>query len=321
MSPTQPAMDRTNSQRREPALGSSGQPTISGDRAGGWRTVLPVEECRRDLHRKPFRITHPLADHPLFRLDALVAAAQEAARRKGDYYVDAGSVAVSDKWGQIPIPKLSAKELIERIESAEAWMIIKHVEENPQYKAVLDEFAEFVRGIAGPDGAKLLLNPEMLVLITSPNRLTPFHFDSEVNFLVQVRGSKDLRVCDPRDRSISTEPEIERYYAVSNIAGNYKDDAESKATHFAIAPGDAVHIPSHSAHWVRNGDNVSVSLSLNFELPGWVQGNVYCANHYLRKLGLSPRPPGQSVLADRAKSGVVRVFQGTKRVAKRLLRR
>lgn len=316
MSPTQPDLVREQTGVSEPTVEARNQTGMSG-----WRATMPIEACRRDLHRKPFRVSHSLADHPLFRLDALVAAAQDAAGRKGDYYVDAGAVSLSDKWGQIPIPQLSSKELIERIESAEAWMIIKHVEKDPRYKAVLDEFASFVRELAGPDGARLLLNPEMLVLVTSPNRQTPFHFDSEVNFLVQIHGNKDLWVCDPLDRTISTESEIERCYAVSNVAGNYKADAELKATRYSIGPGDAVHIPSHSAHWVKNGNNVSVSLSLNFELPGWVQGNVYCANYYLRRLGLSPRPPGRSVLADRTKSGIVRLIHSTKQTAKRLLRR
>lgn len=293
-----------------------------------WAACAPVEECRAALHKKAFQVTHALAEHPLFAVDALIEVAQEAARRKQDLYLDAGAVSINDKWGNIPVPDLPVAEVIKRIETAGAWIIMKHVESDPRYRAVLDEWAAFVREIAGREAAKLLRNPEMLVMITSPHRVTPFHFDAEVNFLVQIHGSKDLWVCDPLDRTIITEPEIERYYAVTISAGNYKPHAEERATKFTLTPGSAVHIPTHGAHWVKNHDNVSVSLSLNFEFPSWLQADVYRMNHYLRRLGLSPRPPGRSVVVDRIKGATGLVLRQTKRTAvtayrsaKRLVRR
>jgi hypothetical protein len=296
--------------------------------AGAWATRDPLAECRAMLHKKAFRLTHALAGHPLFSVEALVGAAQEASKRKHDVHMDAGNVSVTDKWGKIPVPEMPVWEVIKRIETAGAWVIMKHVEADPRYKVVLDEWADFVRDLAGPEAARLLRNPEMLVMITSPNRVTPFHFDAEVNFLVQIQGSKDVWVCDPNDRTITTEEEIERYYAVTTTAGNYKPHAEERATKFVLAPGDAVHIPTHGAHWVKNHNNVSVSLSLNFEFPHWLQADVYRTNYYLRKLGLSPRPPGRSVVADRLKGTVgfglrhaKRTAGGVYRSAKRLVRR
>lgn len=294
----------------------------------GWTTLDPIEECRAALHKRAFRVAHHLAGHPLFAVDTLIGVAQEAAKRKRDLYLDAGNVSITDKWGDIPVPDMPVSEVINRIETAGAWIVMKHVETDPRYKAVLDEWADFVRSIAGPEGARLLRNPEMLVFITSPNRLTPFHFDAEVNFLVQIHGSKGLRVCDPLDRAITTEEEIERYYAVAINAGTYKPHAEERATKFLLTPGDAVHIPTHGAHWVKNHNNVSVSLSLNFEFPRWLRRDVYQANYYLRRLGLSPFPPGRSVVADRTKAAVVAttrfgagVARGVYRRAKRVVGR
>jgi hypothetical protein len=281
-------------------------PVLPDDRrARGWSTIEPLEECRAALHKRAFRLVHDLAGHPLFAIEALVDMAKAAAERKGDLYYDAGEVSLTDKWGNIPVPQMPAAEVIRRIETAGAWMIMKHVEVDPRYKAVLDEWAEFVRRLAGPEEARFLRNPEMLVMITSPNRVTPYHFDAEVNFLVQIHGEKDLWVCDPLDRTITLETEIERYYAVSINSGNYKPHADDKAAEFHLSPGDAVHIPSHGAHWVRNRNNVSVSLSLNFEFPKWKFRDVYHVNHYLRRIGLSPRPPGSSVVSDRTKAAVM----------------
>jgi hypothetical protein len=282
-----------------------------------WTTIDPIEACRAELHKKAFAVHHPFAGHPLFSIEALTKVAEQAARRKGDIYVDVGDLSLSDKWGTTPKPDMTIPEIIDRIETAGAWLVLKHVEQNPAYKALLDEYEAFVREIAGPEGAKLLSNAEMLVFITSPKRKTPYHFDAEVNFLVQIQGSKDLWVCDPMDRSVTTEEEIERYYAVSITAGTYKPHAEKVARKFTLDPGDAVHIPTHGAHWVQNHNEVSISLSLNMEFPDWKHAHVYRANHYLRRLGVPPRPPGSSMIADRSKAAAIGSLLGVKRMIKR----
>lgn len=316
-SPEAPFIEETVVSTQSPPV--TGTTTTRNE--GNWSARDSIDECRKALHHRAFRVSHRLAGHPLFEVDTLIGVAKKAARRKYDLYFDAGEVSLSDKWGNIPVPDLPVTEVIRRIETAGAWIIMKHVETDPQYKAVLDDWADFVRGLAGPEGAKLLRNPEMLVMITSPHRVTPYHFDAEVNFLVQIHGSKDLWVCDPLDRDVTTEDEIERYYAVSITSAAYKPHAEERATKFTLRPGDAVHIPTHAAHWVKNHDNVSVSLSLNFEFPKWLQADVYHANHYLRRIGLSPRPPGRSKVRDGLKGFPVAIARKARQAAKWALKR
>lgn len=282
-----------------------------------WRTCEPLEACRVALHKKPFRLAHSLAGHPLFALETLLGVAQEAAKRKGDLYCDAGLVTVSDRWGKIPIPDMPVSEVLKRIETAGAWIVLKHVETDPRYKAVLDEWTDFARDFAGPEGARLLGTPEMIVLITSPHRVTPCHFDREINCLCQLHGTKDIWVADLCD---TTQKEIECHYGVGQASGNCTPQTEERATKFLLEPGVGVHIPTHAKHWVKNHDNVSVSLSLNFEFPHWKQADVYQANHYLRRLGLSPRPPGRSVVIDRTKAAAVAVSRSALRVARAVKR-
>ncbi|HEY4254057.1 MAG TPA: cupin-like domain-containing protein [Roseomonas sp.] len=282
-----------------------------------WSTVDPIEESRRELHKQAFAAQHPLAGHPLFSIEALTKVAEDAAKRKDDIYVDVGDLSLADKWGTTPKPDMTIPQIIDRIETAGAWLVLKHVEANPAYKMLLDEYEAFVRDIAGPEGSRLLHNAEMLVFITSPRRKTPYHFDAEINFLVQIQGSKDLWVCDPMDRNVTTEEEIEQYYTVSISAGTYKPHAETVARQFTLHPGDAVHIPTHGAHWVQNHDEVSVSLSLNMEFPRSRYADVYRANHYLRRLGLSPRPPGGSAFIDRSKAAAMNSLRQVKSLVRR----
>jgi hypothetical protein len=284
----------------------------SAKREGGWQAAEPLPQCRAALHHRAFQITHSLDCNPLFTTDALLRVAHDAAARRGDVYFDAGDVSISDKWGRIPAPEWPVEEVIRRIEHAGAWVVIKHVETDPAYAEVLREWADFMRVIAG-DGAHLLRNPEMLVFVTSPQRITPFHFDAEVNVLVQIHGRKTLWHCDPNDRSVVAEIDIENYYGVSITSGSYKPHAETVASQLDLGPGDAVHIPTHSAHWVRNLDEVSVSLSLNFELPRASCADIYLANYYLRRLGVAPRPPGRSKLTDTLKAAAIQTARSIKR--------
>jgi len=287
---------------------------------GNWRAVTPFDECRAGLHRLPFRLKHDLTGHPLFGIDALLRVASAAAKRSGDVYLDAGKAMINTKWGEMPGPDMPIEEIIRHIEHNDAWIVMKHIEVDPAYAEILNEWADFMREIAG-DKAHLLLKPEMLVFITSPNRITPFHFDAEVGMLVQIQGSKTLWICDPEDRSVVKETELEHYYAVSIAAGNYTPYAETVATRIDLSPGDAAHIPGHAGHWVRNGNGISVSLSLNFELPRRLRRDVYVANHHIRRLGLTPRPPGQSAAADRAKALAVAAARQAKRAMRGAVRR
>jgi hypothetical protein len=291
---------------RPAAAGSNNNGAQPGSSETGWHTVAPLDEVRGLLNREAFRVAHSLAGNPLFQLDALIEVAKQASTRPGDLYLDAGDVSVHDKWGNIPIPDRPVDEIIRRIESAGAWIIIKHVEQGPGYDQVIREFDEFVREVAGRETAQLLSKPEMLVLVTSPNRVTPFHFDAEVNFLVQIQGEKDAWVCDPNDRSAVTDLEIERYYSVNHNSGTFKPGLEERARLFHLKPGEGVHIPTHAGHWVKNGNAVSVSLSLNFELPSSMYRDVYRMNHHLRRLGLEPTPPGRAPLRDKMKVGAAR---------------
>ena len=286
-----------------------------------WTAVEPIDACRKALNRTPFRLRHSLVGHPLLSLDALAIQAQEAVEveRKDGFYIEAGDLAFGDKWDPARAPKLTVREIFEQIETIGAWIILHHLEEVPAYKEIQDEFGDFVKSnIVDPDTAKLLRNPDFQVMISSPRRKTPYHFDKEANFLMQVQGSKTIWIADPLDREITTEEELERFYLGDALqAAAFKPKAEKTAAEFTLRPGDAVHIPMHAGHWVQNHDAISVSVALDFEFPRWKYADVYKANHYLRKAGLSPLPPGRSILADRPKAAVI----GGLRTLKQLVRR
>ena len=279
--------------------------TVTQTPPKGFTWTEGFDQSRQHLNHRPFRLSHSLANHPLFSLDRLIQQARLAHKRPGDLYFDSGDVRIDQKWGQIPISDLSYEDVLSRIEHSRAWLIMKHIECDPDYAAVLDACTRTVLELAPEPLRSQISKPEMLIIVSSPNRITPFHIDGELNFLVQVRGSKTARVFDRDNRTVLTEEEIERFYTIDGVAANFKPDIGPHAQVFELAPGDAIHIPVNAPHWVMNGTEPSVSLSINYELPESVRANIYRAKFVLRKLGFSPNPPGESPLRDAAKSALV----------------
>jgi hypothetical protein len=102
------------------------------------------------------------------------------------------------------------------------------------------------------------------------------------------------------------EEEIERFWTIDNNAPIYKPHLQERAITYKMVPGNGVHIPVNCPHWLQNDDNVSVSLSVNFQFKDQLRANAYRANFWLRKLGLKPTPPGISPILDSIKSQAVR---------------
>jgi hypothetical protein len=272
-----------------------------------------IERSGRALiDKKSFVFTHTLAGHPLFTVEKLLEVAKAASRRAGDLYFDAGDIKVDQKWGSIPLSEMTYVQALKRIETAGAWMIMKHVESDPAYQDVLDGCTRSVMEAAGPLGA-LLSKPEMLVIVSSPNRVTPFHMDGECNFLVQVAGTKTVRVYDRSNPEVLTEEEKENFYTCDEFAANYKPGVDRHAHQVELAPGQGVHIPVIFPHWVQNGPEVSVSLSINYEFPDSYRADYYRANRTLRKFGIKPKPVGASAWGDAWKMRLYRMLGSPKK--------
>ena len=65
---------------------------------------------------------------------------------------------------------------------------------------------------------------------------------------------------------------------------NYKHEYQEKASVFCLTPGTGVHHPIMAPHWVKNGDDINIMLSLGFRMRSFdIRSRIYKTNHYLRK--------------------------------------
>lgn len=273
----------------------------SGIVSGPWLEGDP-DAFQRRFDREAFVFRHRLADHPLFAPERLLRLAQQMAQNPHDVFYDAGDIRVDQRWDETAVCDLPIDVLLHRIETVGAWVILRRAEKDPEYASLLEACMAEIETLSGIDLAKLAKLRNAIVFITSPGRVSSYHIDRECNCLLQIRGRKTISVFDRNDRRILAEEDLERFWTVDNNAPSYNAQLQHHAAVFELAPGDAVHIPVNAPHWVKNGTDVSVSLSINFHYRDAILADVYRANYWLRRIGLHPMPPRRSPIVDGMKS-------------------
>src|SRR6188768_2694357 len=215
-------------------------PAITADR----------DALRRDFPLKPFAIRHKLAGHPLLTLPRIAQLAAELPRDLIEY--NSGKVAISQDPDAIPSVDLDPVEVVKRIETAGAWMVLKRVENSPEYRRLLEDT---LLSVARARGFNSLLDAgfeqlEGFIFASSPNSTTPFHLDSEDNFFVHIHGEKFFTIFDNEDRAIVCDDEIERSMTKHRNL-KYDDSFAPRGTEFHLFAGDGCYVPYQWPHWVR----------------------------------------------------------------------
>src|SRR6195952_3196930 len=95
------------------------------------------DALQRDFPLKPFAIRHKLSGHPLLTLPRIAQLASELPRDLIEY--NSGKVAISQDPDTIPAVDLDPVEVVRRIETAGAWMVLKRVENSPEYRRLLED--------------------------------------------------------------------------------------------------------------------------------------------------------------------------------------
>jgi len=269
---------------------------------------------RENYSRRPFILEHHLSGHPLLQLPHLTAVAQSFATQQPEHlYYTIGNVNLSAGWDYGTQRAIPPKEAIDQIQTANTWLILKGVQILPEYGQLLDEILEEVHAVSAREWKRSTTDRNISVIVTSPNQITPYHMDADCNYLLQIAGAKTIYVFNGADRSVVTGGELERFYSGQINAAQYREASQESAWRFELTPGHGVHIPVTFPHWVQNAGNVSISVSINFRFVDRTVPDIYHLNHYLRRLGLHPKLPGESIVSDGAKKLVSRTLRAVRR--------
>jgi hypothetical protein len=290
----------------DPPRGSAAVPVLTD----------PERRFARHYNRRHFMFSHGLGGHPVFGLPNLLALAERMPDHVDTYWSN-GKVSVGDGWKGGAGRRRSLQDTIGNIAANDSIVILKHAEQDPVVGPVLRAFLGRVVDCAGARMREDVLVGEALIFISSPNRMTPYHIDAETNFIVQVAGDKTVCVFDHTDRQLLTEEEIESYHTGNYSSAVYKPDLQKTATVYDLCAGSGIHVPPTAPHWVKNGDNVSVTLSIGYELRSIRrEAIVYRMNSRLRRIGLKPVAPARSPWRDRTKVILGGGFEAIREIAK-----
>ncbi len=250
-----------------------------------------LEAFSRIYPEQPSLLPHRLIDHPLFELEALIALAQRI--RPVDAEYNRGDVPVGLDPAATPQNGLSVADTIRSIEECGSWMVLKFVEQDPVYRALLHETLAELEPVVKPVTGEML-KMEGFIFISSPGSVTPFHFDPEHNILLQVRGRKTMNVFPADDETIASSLEHERFHSGGHRNLPWQEAFAAKATPFELTPGQGIYVPVKAPHWVKNGAEPSISFSITWRSE-WSYHEAYARdmNRLLRRAGIEPAPPGR----------------------------
>ena len=271
---------------------------------------LDRQSLVRDLNTRACFVRHHLTDHPLLQMSQLV----ELAKWLPEKYVriNSGAVPVDATPDQIPETGQTVEDSFRSIENSTTRIMLKGIELHPDYQRLLHDCLGEIEALGHPSMSGIQSRVGY-VFISAPNMTTPYHMDPEINFLLQIRGRKTFFVLPEADRAILSEQDIEDFYTGHHYTLPFPPAAKDRAVPFPMDPGDGVHIPVNNPHWVTTENDVTVSLALTVEtVQTQRRGTIYAVNHYLRRLGLRPRPYGQSPVRDFLKDRTFRAWKGLK---------
>lgn len=252
--------------------------------------------------REATTFRHELSSHPLLKIEAIADLADRLA---------AHSVVCDDAVKPLLVPGGGPPrgvvsrpgDMIRDLESSGTWMTLLNVEQDQAYRHLMEEcladLAPFAQRFAGD-----IRQPAGFIFVSSPNSVTPAHFDIEHSVPMQIQGQRTLGIGVFATRG-DKEREIRRYWSGSH--GRMEVMPDERVT-YETEPGFGAYIPPLQPHWIMNGPSPSVSMTLTFFTRDTDQDSLVQAfNQHLISRGRRATPPGRSLSKDAAKVAVMRL--------------
>jgi len=261
--------------------------------------MTPTIKVHHKFPFLPYKSSHDLCNHALFSLPSLVALSKSLDSNAVEY--NPGNLAIGHAPESTPSNGLSVEDTIESIENNGSWMVLKRVEQDPRYKALLDHTLSGILSQCDSTALGKCDTYRAFIFISSPHSVTPFHADPEHNFLLQIRGHKIMHQWGVDDTSILPKEALEKTYFGEYAHRNlpYQDSFQDKALAFNLTPGDCLHVPLNAPHWVKNGDEVSISFSITWQSDySRKKHKLFYLNGMLRDAGLTKKSIGEHKLRD-----------------------
>jgi hypothetical protein len=192
-------------------------------------------------------------------------------------------------------------DVIRDLRNANAWLTLLNVEADPGMAELMNAHLDQLEsGMIAQQGNKRGKTSRRVafVFVSSPNSVTPVHFDIEHSLLMMVSGKKTVSIGRFESDAVRRH-EFDRYWDGSH---GRIENLPPEVASFTMTPGRAVYIPPGTPHWVHNGPDISLSVTLTYFTAATVRENrIEDFNSHLRRRNMKPREPGHSAIVDTAK--------------------
>ncbi|VVT20063.1 cupin-like domain-containing protein [Erythrobacter sp. EC-HK427] len=250
------------------------------------------------------RLEHEMVSNPLLELDALALLGSALPASSVEYNRGDLPLGVTGK------PEgngLTIEQTIRGIHDNNSWAVLKNIEQKKPYAALLEELLDELRPVIEERTGKML-KLQAFIFISSPGAVTPYHFDPEHNILLQLTGKKTMTVFPAGDPMFAPDAAHEAYHTGGPRELRWRDEFLPHGVNFNLRPGDAVYVPVMAPHFVRNGKDVSISLSITWRSEwSFNEADARAFNHLLRRFGVSPAAPGRWPSSNSFKANAMRV--------------
>lgn len=267
----------------EPVMPTSVRPWIDVD----WSTFNPCR-VQGPLH-------HRVMEHPLLQWDALMELGKRL-EPLGQFRTHTNQATAGTSFNDAPRlyrNRNSATDVIANLADAKAWMSLLNVQTDAVYRALVDEILGSVQpGVEAVDPG--MSYRAGWIFLASPKAVTPFHFDAEHNFILQLQGHKTLYVWDPQDLEAASEHARDLFHSRHDRSLLvWRDALRERARKFRLEPGIGAYMPSTSPHMVENDDNPSLTISFTYYTDSTRRDRALHSAHMgLRRLGVTPPAVG-----------------------------
>jgi hypothetical protein len=248
----------------------------------------------------PHKLSHNLRDHPLLTVEALAQLGEALPAASVEY--NKGDLPVGIDPALVPANGLSIGETIRMVDTSGSWAVLKNIEQVAEYEDLLmGLLTELKPHIEEKTGR--MLKPQGFVFVSSPNAVTPYHFDPEHNILLQLRGTKVMTQFPAGDPRFAPDETHEGYHTGGHRNLIWREELAAGGTEWPLKPGEALFVPVMAPHHVRNGPAVSISLSITWRSDwSFAEADARAFNGVLRKVGMRPRAPGRFPAQNKAKA-------------------
>ncbi|GAB5485266.1 MAG: hypothetical protein Pars93KO_17000 [Parasphingorhabdus sp.] len=240
---------------------------------------------------QPQLLDHDMSTNALLSLDALARLGTALPKASVEY--NPGDLPVGIDPNDVPDNGMSIADTILMIENSASWAVLKNIEQVPEYQALLLSLLAEIKPILENKTGKML-RPQGFIFVSSPGAMTPYHFDPEHNILLQLRGEKTMTVFPAGDERFAPAKAHESYHTGGPRNLVWEDGFADQGKAFHLNPGKAIFVPVMAPHFVRNGSQPSISLSITWRSDwSFAEADAHAFNHMFRGLGLNPKAPGR----------------------------